>query len=278
MAGMLDRVLLAVVAAVAIVVAGAMLADYLANPDLLWRSFYHDRNTHFAFGLDLALATRELDPLWFLSELDKAKVWPPLHGLALAAVLLLAGPDHRWAIVPSLIGWVATVVFGALTARALFKDRAAGVLAAAVTATLTIASPALRLLASDVMLEGMGSGLSAAAIWSYGIARSGPSARWKWRLLAIILTALFFEKGNYWGLVAAALIAASLSADARWWSALARATVAHLLAHPPWRAIAATRFSSRARLALQPSSTSTREDRPRLSSWGARSRSIRRKI
>jgi hypothetical protein len=30
-------------------------------------------------------------------------------------------------------------------------------------------------------------------------------AAFRWRLLAIILTALFFEKGNYWGLVAAAI-------------------------------------------------------------------------
>ena len=92
MAGMLDRVLLAVVAAVAIVVAGAMLADYLANPDLLWSSFYHDRNTHFAFGLDLALATRELDPLWFLSELDKAKVGHPCTGSLLPRFCCSPGP------------------------------------------------------------------------------------------------------------------------------------------------------------------------------------------
>src|SRR5262245_3987609 len=186
---------MAAVAAAAIVIAGAMLDGYLADPDLLWRGVYHDRNAQFAFGLDLTLALRNLDPLWFLAEFDKAKVWPPLHGLALASVLLVAGPDHRFAIVPSLVGFVATVVFGALIARAASRDRIAGILAAAVTAILTLASPALRLLASDVMLEGLGAGLCAAALWAYGRARNDPRPATS-RLLALLLTALFFEKAT----------------------------------------------------------------------------------
>jgi hypothetical protein len=235
-AKIIDRGVMAAVAAAAIVIAGAMLAGYLADPDLLWRGVYHDRNAHFAFGLDLALALRNLDPLWFLAELDKAKVWPPLHGLALAAVLLVAGPDHRFAIVPSLVGFVTTVVFGALIARTASKDRIAGILAAAVTAILTLASPALRLLASDVMLEGLGAGLSAAALWAYGRARADPRPA-TWRLLALLLTALFFEKSNYWGLVGAALVATICLQDRARWSAAPRAALAFTRAHVSWHVL-----------------------------------------
>ncbi|MGH9548405.1 MAG: hypothetical protein ACRD3W_03480, partial [Terriglobales bacterium] len=88
----------------ALAIAGIMFADYYSTPDLLWRGYHHDRNSHFGFGLDLALAERTFDPAWFFSELDKAKVWPPLHGLVLSIVLLVGGIDHRLAILPSLAG------------------------------------------------------------------------------------------------------------------------------------------------------------------------------
>jgi hypothetical protein len=78
--------------------------------------------------------------------------------------------------------------------------------------TLAIASPAFRLLACDVMLECLGAGLTAAALWAYGRALdatgapdSGKDLASHWRRLALVLTALFFEKGNYWGLTVAAL-------------------------------------------------------------------------
>jgi hypothetical protein len=191
-----------------------------ANPDLLWQGYYHDRNGHYAFGQDLALAIRTGDPLWFFSELERAKVWPPLHGLVLAAVLAAGGIDHRLGIVPSLIGWALAVAMVGLIARRMFQDgahdgaqdRDLGVGAAAIAMTLAIASPAFRLMACDVMLECLGAGLTAAALWAYGRAMNpgavpatadGTAARW--RLLALILTALFFEKGNYWGLTVAAL-------------------------------------------------------------------------
>src|SRR6266852_4232842 len=61
--------------------AAVMFVHANADPDLLWQGYYHDRNGHYSFGQDLALAIRTGDPLWFLSELEKAKVWPPLHGL-----------------------------------------------------------------------------------------------------------------------------------------------------------------------------------------------------
>src|SRR5204862_5352361 len=160
---------------------------------------------HFQFGLDLALAVKTADPVWFFSELDKAKVWPPLHGLVLSATLLVAGTDHRWATVPSLIGWILTIVFSFLIVRRMFADRIQSIYAGAVTVVFVMTSPALRLLSSDVMLEGLGAGLSAAALWALLRADADRNDTRKWRLLALILTALFFEKGNYWGLVVASL-------------------------------------------------------------------------
>ncbi len=58
------------------------------------------------------------------------------------------------------------------------------------------------------MLECLGAGLSAAALWAYGRAMEpadNAAQAVRWRLLAIILTVLFFEKGNYWGLVVTAI-------------------------------------------------------------------------
>jgi hypothetical protein len=223
----LEHTLAVLVAGGAVVLAVSLWRSHAASPDLLWRGVYHDRNGHFAFGLDLALAAKTFDPLWFLSELEKAKVWPPLHGLTLSIVLLAGGIDHRLGIVPSLLGWAMTIVVCWLIARRLFADRISGILAGAVAVTLTAASPAFRLLASDVMLEGLGAGLSALALFAAMLAGAEPDRPARWRLLALTLTALFFYKGNYWGLVVIALALAYLSLDVRLW--LHRAGVA-------WRA------------------------------------------
>jgi 4-amino-4-deoxy-L-arabinose transferase-like glycosyltransferase len=175
-----DRLITVAMFALAAVFAAMMFVHANANPDLLWQGYYHDRNGHYSFGQDLALATRTGDPLWFLSELEKAKVWPPLHGLVLAAVLLVGGIDHRLGIVPSLIGWTLAVALIGLIARRMFQDRAQdralGVGAAAIAMTLAIASPAFRLLACDVMLECLGAGLTAAALWAYGQAMDATGA------------------------------------------------------------------------------------------------------
>ncbi|WP_322513805.1 glycosyltransferase family 39 protein [Rhodopseudomonas palustris] len=217
----LDLLAFLIVLAAAIAIAGVMFADYYRSPDLLWRYYYHDRNSHYSFGLDLALAMRDLDPVWFFTELEKAKVWPPLHGLVLSAVLLVGGIDYRLGIVPSLIGWVATIAFTWLIARRLIAGRMEGLFAAAVATILTAASPAFRLISADVMLEGLGAGLSAAALWAYLHAAAAPEKAARWRLLAVILTALFFHKGNYWGLLLAPIAIAF--ATEHWRATLATA-------------------------------------------------------
>lgn len=234
-----DRVLSALVAAAAAGLAVFMFTAYAADPDLLWRDFYHDRNSHFSFGLDLALAVRTFDPVWFFTELEKAKVWPPFHGLVLSAVLAAGGPHHRLAILPSLAGWVMTVVFVWLIVRRLFAARSTGIFAATIAVILTAESPIFRMISADVMLEGLGAGLSALALWAFLRANAEPDRPGHWRLLALALTALFFHKGNYWGIVAVSLAAAYFSEHARplveRYRALAKAADFGALARGAWR-------------------------------------------
>lgn len=237
---LIDRVAFATAMAIVVAIAVAAFAAYYTAPDLLWRGFYHDRNSHYSFGLDLALAARGLDPVWFFGELEKAKVWPPFHGLVLSAVLLIGGIDHRLAIVPSLLGWVATIAFAWLIARRLFADRIAGLLAATVATIMIAASPTFRLISADAMLEGLGAGLSAAGLWAYLRAEEAPEERWRWRLLALILTVLFFHKGNYWGLLIAPLALAYVSEHWRNLAPVARGMLARTRA----RAVLAATFGS----------------------------------
>ena len=96
------RYVMGAVVVLAAVAATVMFVDANAHPDLLWHGYYHDRNGHYGFGQDLALAVRSGDPVWFFAEILKAQIWPPFHGLVLAAVLLIGGIDHRLGIVPVL--------------------------------------------------------------------------------------------------------------------------------------------------------------------------------
>jgi hypothetical protein len=200
-----DRVVLAVVIAVALAIASATFAAYYAHPDDLWRDIYHDRNAHLSVGMNFAMTARAGDVGGFVSQLLAMRVWGPVHGLLLGLVFLVGGADHRLAILPSLAGWVMTAVLSAAVARRLFADRTLGLFAAATTEVWLMTSPAFRLLCSDVMLEGLGAGLSALGLWAYLRAREQPQSGARWRLLALTLTALFFHKANYWGLLCAAL-------------------------------------------------------------------------
>lgn len=199
-----------VVAFLALADALGRLAGYASDSRLLWRMPNHDRNGHFGFALDLALALRDVDIFNFLSHLERAQVWPPLHGLVLAATMLAGGIDMKLAIVPSLAGWVATIVLVWLIGLRLFSDTAQGALAGALGVAFAIVSPGFRLITADVMLEGLGAGLSCFCIYSYLRAREAPAQRRWWRILAIALTTLYFEKYNYWLLTAAPLAMALL--------------------------------------------------------------------
>jgi hypothetical protein len=83
-----------------------------------------------------------------------------VHGLALASVLTLGGIDVRFAILPSLIGWAATIALSFLIALRLLPHRRSGLTAGALAVTFALASPAFRLITADVMLEGLGAALT----------------------------------------------------------------------------------------------------------------------
>lgn len=207
-----------VVLAATLALAALHYWQFWQDPRPRWNGLMHDRNGHYEFAQRMGLALREMDLRTFFATLEKAKVWPPVHGLLAAAVLAVGGLDYRLAVLPSLCGWIMTVAFGFLTARRISggAGNAAGVMAAA----LILASPAHRIYSVDIMLESLGAGLTMLTLYLYVVARQEPSTR-AWRRLAIVLTVLFFEKYNYWLLAMLALGAAEVS---RWrraeWTAL----------------------------------------------------------
>lgn len=199
------NVIFAVVLAVALGLAAFQYAQFWENARPRWHGLVHDRSGHYQFAQELALAIRHGQPVAFFSTLEKAKVWPPVHGLLAAGVLAVGGIDFRLAVLPSLLGWIATAVFGFLLARRATSSNgnAAGIIAA----TMILASPALRAYALDIMLESLGAALTLMAIYFYAVAREEAPAVRTCRRFAVTLTILFFEKYNYWLLVVLALAA-----------------------------------------------------------------------
>ncbi|MHB1422754.1 MAG: hypothetical protein ACYC3I_06065 [Gemmataceae bacterium] len=190
----------------ALVLACCLYARFLSMDRALWYNPYHDRSAHYLFSLKLATDLQNGRVLQLLHDLNEARIWPPLHGMAAATVLLIGGRDYRLAVLPSLAGWVATVLLGFLVAR-----RAAprgGNLAGLIAALFIAASPAHRAYAADIMLESLGSALSLLALYYYLLTVQGRADEMgKARCLAVVLLLLFLEKYNYWLLVVLALLA-----------------------------------------------------------------------
>ena len=216
-----DVVLLLLVTAIAALAAAAMFSSYHQHPELLWRGDPSDRSGHFSVGLSFALALRHFDLAWFWRELSAAIMYPPLHGLLLSAVLLVGGIDVRLGTVPSLLGWAVTIILTWLIARRLFRDTVDSIFAASVAVIFAVASPTFRLLASDVMLECLGSALTALSVYLFMNTYSQPESKVRWRLLAVALTLLFLEKYNYWGLTVVALALTWMLQHRKEWSAYA---------------------------------------------------------
>ncbi len=205
---------------VALVLAGCLYAHFLEVDRALWYNPYHDRNAHYLYSLKLATDIQSGRILQLLHDLNEARVWPPLHGIAAATVLLIGGRDHRLAVLPSLAGWVIMVLLGFLVAR-----RAAprgGTLAGLVAAVFLAASPAHRAYATDIMLESLGAALSLLVLYCYLLTVQGSACEIaKARCLAAALLLLFLEKYNYWLLVALALLAAEGCSRGRvYWQSL----------------------------------------------------------
>ncbi len=190
----------------AIVLAAGFYAHFLTVSRHLWDNPTHDRNSHYLFALRLATDARQGNVLRFVDHLNQAAVWPPLHGLLAAGVLLAGGRDYRLAVLPSVAAWVAAVVLGFLVARRALPR--GGTVAGLLAALFLAASPAHRAFATDLMLESLGACLSLAVLYAYLRAvQADGDGRTAGRWLALALTALFFHKYNYWLLLVLALAA-----------------------------------------------------------------------
>jgi hypothetical protein len=189
---------------VGMVVAGQLGLKYWPQARQLWTDVVHDRNAHLEVGLGLASDIAYGRPLEVIRDIDKIKTWPPLHdGGLVTLTLLLTKLDWRFAVLPSLLGFVMTVVFSYLLARRLVDDQV-GMVAGITAAVLALVSPAQRAFATDVMMESLGAGMTMAALYAaVRVQQSGSWAEWRW--LAIALSGLFFLKYNYWLLVVMAL-------------------------------------------------------------------------
>jgi hypothetical protein len=194
----------------AVTLASISYGQFLEVARHRWSSAVHDRNAHYLLGLSLALDLQHGDVGQFLTDLDGARTWPPLHGMLVALTFLAGGVDYRLAVLPSLGSWVGTVVFGFLVARRLAPQ--GGNVAGLAAVIFILASPAHRVYATDTMLESLGAFLSLLALYLYVVAVQQPS-RWIDRSLGLALTALFFNKYNYWMLVSAALVATEISSQ-----------------------------------------------------------------
>jgi hypothetical protein len=202
-----------------LVLAGALIAAvglytrFLGLHRHLWDNPVHDRNAHYLYALRLASDLRHARVFSFLAHVNQAGIWPPLHGVLAAAVLLVGGLDHRLAVLPSLAGWVGTVVLAFLVGRRVLPR--GGTWAGLVAALFVAASPAHRAYATDIMLESVGACLTLAVLYLYLRAvQSIDDPAVAGRRLGLALTALFLHKYNYWLLVVLAL--AADQAAARW--------------------------------------------------------------
>jgi hypothetical protein len=215
----------ALLLAATLLVAGWLYAQFCAVHRHLWDSSTHDRNAHYLYSLKLATALRHGRVLRFLDEVQRARVWPPLHGLLAGGVLTVGGRDYRLAVLPSLAGWVGTVLLAFLLARRAVPR--GGDLAGLTAALFVLVSPSYRAYATDIMLESLGACLTLLALYCYARAAECPlDSPWPGRCLGLALTALFLEKYNYWLLAVLALLAAELATRPRLYVGALRSALA----------------------------------------------------
>jgi len=201
-----QRLLLVVVGLTALGLASWLYSDYLRDPGSLWRDLYHDRNTHLSRGMALALDIRDLNPLAYLLDATAIVVWPPLHAIILSAVMGVFGANTALGLIPGLCGWVMMILCVWQISQKVSDEESAGIVAGAVALIFAVASPALKLLSADVMLEGLGAGLSAAILLIFVSLSRCPNRKHLARLLALGLTLLFFTKFNYWLILVVSLL------------------------------------------------------------------------
>jgi hypothetical protein len=168
---------------------------FLQHSRLLWDHPLHDRNAHYLTGQVLALSIQQGNFAELLHQLDNMRVWGPLHGFLLAGLFLVAGPDYRLAVLPSLIGYVAAGILAFCIVRRCLRD--GGAWGGLFTALCFWASPLCAALATDVMLENPGVCLILLIVYLYLRTVQDGSAR-ACRWLCVALTLLFLLKYNFW--------------------------------------------------------------------------------
>lgn len=216
-----DAAWIGFVAALAAAAGAWLWLDYWPNAGSLWWGSQHDRNAHYLQGLTLAMSVRAGDWFSFLSALESLDIWGVMHPLIAGVVQLVAGPDHRLAVVPSFVLWMGSIVLSFVLARRVAP--AFGIVAGLIAAMCIAASPAHRAFAVDSMLESGGAFLTLAALLAYlrhARDRGPRAARW----LVLVCLSLFFWKYNYWLLATLAIMAAEMGARRReLWSVASRA-------------------------------------------------------
>lgn len=205
---LLGRVLL--VAVTLACVAGTW-GTYVEIEPSRWLALHHDRNTHFDQALELTVAARHLDPARFVAGLEDARQWPPLHAvLAATSMLALGVRAAPVAVLPNLLAFAATALLAFDLARRLCRDRGRGVAAGLFAWSTVLSSPAHQAFGTDLMLESLGAALTLLALDAW-VAWRQTGERRAARALAFALSALLFEKYNYYLLVIAGLGAASFA-------------------------------------------------------------------
>jgi hypothetical protein len=222
------------IALIAVLIAACLVAfsayqHFLCDHRSLWYSNDHDRNAHYLYALKLAGALRGFRVVEFLHELNRAYIWPPLHGLLAAPLLAIKGFDYRLAVLPSLFGWIGTVVFAFLLARRCLPEW--GDLAGLVAATFVLASPLHRGFATDIMLESLGACFTLLSLFLY-VRTVQEGTLSCYRGLALGLTAFFVYKYNYWLLTVFAIVGAEILVRGAYYAR----TVRTVLTGIDWRA------------------------------------------
>lgn len=193
------------VAAVALVGSVAALQlwlRYLANWRQLWTDLIHDRALHLDFGLGGVSDLLHLRWYELARDINLYRTWPPLHdGIMVGVAMALSGLEPRAAVLPDLACYVGTAVIAFLLVRELSEE---GTLGGLLAATLTLASPAMRAFATDVMIEGAGAFFTLVAFYA-AVRVCRDESRRSWRRFALALCALFFVKYNYWLLTVVSL-------------------------------------------------------------------------
>ena len=214
-----DRLLRAFVLVAAVALAAFAYAGFWPQAHDLWWWIAHDRHAHYMNGLDIAFDLRTGSLGRLFHDLDRLRVWGPLHAVLVALVELVGGPDRRLAVLPSVAGYALTIWCAFLLPRRLLASggNAAGLLAA----FLVAASPAHRAYATDCMYESLGAGLTLACLYLYLVALQDRTRRAA-VLLAAALTLLFLHKYNYWLLVLFGLVLGEFARAPRGWLLYAR--------------------------------------------------------